>query len=101
MLNMMKAGAAVPVKFSLGGDRGLDIVAAGYPKSQGVECSDSAPADVIELTVTAGNSSLSYDSATNTYTYAWKTNKSWAGTCRSFTLRLTDGSNHTALFKFK
>lgn len=28
-LNSLKAGAAVPVKFSLGGDHGLDIFAAG------------------------------------------------------------------------
>ncbi len=27
----MKAGAAVPVKSSLGGDQGLAIFAAGYP----------------------------------------------------------------------
>ena len=29
--NRMKAGRTVPVKFSLGGDRGLDIFESGYP----------------------------------------------------------------------
>ncbi|XVQ86670.1 hypothetical protein ACQP2K_04390 [Microbispora siamensis] len=26
-----KAGSAVPIKFGLGGDRGLGVIAAGYP----------------------------------------------------------------------
>ena len=97
----MKGGAAVPVKFSLGGDRGLGVIATGYPLSQPVACASGAPVDVVELTLTAGNSSLSYDVATDTYTYVWKTAKAWAGTCRLLTLRLSDGSDHTALFRFK
>jgi hypothetical protein len=32
-VNMAKAGRAVPVRFSLGGDQGLDILAAGSPTS--------------------------------------------------------------------
>jgi len=32
--NVVKAGAAVPVKFSLGGDRGLNIFASTSPSSQ-------------------------------------------------------------------
>jgi hypothetical protein len=31
-VNTVKAGAAVPVKFSVNGDRGLDIFAVGYPR---------------------------------------------------------------------
>jgi hypothetical protein len=38
VVNTMKAGAAVPIKFSLGGDRGLDILAAGSPTSQQIAC---------------------------------------------------------------
>ena len=30
-LNVVKAGSAVPVKFGLGGDKGLSIFAPGYP----------------------------------------------------------------------
>ena len=36
-VNPAKAGSAVPVKFSLGGDRGLAILADGYPASVQVE----------------------------------------------------------------
>ena len=35
-VNTMKAGAAVPMKFSLGGDKGLDILAANAPSSRQV-----------------------------------------------------------------
>jgi hypothetical protein len=35
------------------------------------------------------------------YTYVWKTDRSWAGTCRKFVLTLSDGTTHEALFRFK
>jgi hypothetical protein len=101
ILNQMKAGAAVPVKFSLGGNQGLSIFAAGYPKSQVVACDASADVDGIETTLSAGGSSLAYDPATDTYSYVWKTDKSWAGTCRQLVLAFADGSIQRATFKFK
>jgi hypothetical protein len=100
VLNATKAGGAVPVKFSLGGDQGLDILAAGSPSSQPIACDSSAPVDVVEQTSTAGSSSLSYDASSDRYTYIWKTEKAWAGSCRQLTVELTDGSTHTANFKF-
>ena len=99
-LNTVKAGQAVPVKFSLSGDQGLDIFATGYPVSQKIVCNSNDPQDFIEETVTAGSSSLSYDPSTDTYSYIWKTEKSWANTCRQLTVVLKDGSIHTAHFKF-
>ena len=100
-VNVVKAGRAIPVKFSLGGNKGLDIFAAGFPVSGQMACSDGGPLSDIEETVTAGGSSLSYDAATDTYTYVWKTENSWAGTCRGLIVRLNDGSDHVALFKFR
>ena len=101
VVNVAKAGQAIPVKFSLGGDQGLAILAAGYPKSQQITCDASAPLDPVEETVTAGQSSLSYDATTDTYTYVWKTDKSWAQTCRQLIVRLSDGSDHVAYFTFR
>ena len=98
--NTVNSGQAIPVKFSLSGNRGLDIFADGYPKSQTIACDASAPADGIETTLTAGNSSLSYDAGQDRYTYVWKTDKAWAGTCRALVLKLKDGSVHRANFKF-
>lgn len=96
-----KAGAAVPVTFSLGGDQGLDIFEAGYPKSQQIDCDSTAPVDGIEQTVTANTSGLTYDTSIDQYNYVWKSSKGWAGTCRQFVMKLKDGSIHLANFKFK
>ena len=84
----------------LGGDQGLDIFAAGYPKSERIDCTSSGSMDDIELTVTAGGSSLTYNAATDQYTYTWKTDKAWGGTCRKLTVRLKDNSDHVAYFSF-
>jgi len=99
-LNVAKAGSGIPVKFSLDGDKGLDIFAPGYPKSEQIACDASGSLDTIEETVTAGSSGLSYDPLTDTYTYVWKTNKAWAGTCRQLIVGLNDGTFHLANFKF-
>jgi probable HAF family extracellular repeat protein len=100
VLNKAKAGSALPVKFSLGGDMGLDVFSSGSPSSRAIGCDSSDPVDAIEETVTAGSSSLSYDATTDLYTYVWKTNKAWAGTCRQLAVTLDDGSTHLANFKF-
>jgi hypothetical protein len=100
-VNVVNAGRAIPVKFSLSGDKGLNIFGPGYPASQQIACSDGAPVSEIEQTVTAGGSSLSYDAESDTYTYVWKTEESWAGTCRQLIVRLNDGSERVAFFKFR
>lgn len=102
-VNATKAGGVVPVKFSLGGDRGLAILATGYPKSVKVNCATSAPIDSLEeyATVSPGNNTLSYDAASGLYGYNWKTDKSWSNTCRDFIVRLSDGSEYRAKFQFK
>jgi beta propeller repeat protein len=100
VVNLVKAGRAVPVKFSLTGDMGLDILAADSPSSQQITCDAAAPIDLIETTLTAGGSSLSYDPATDQYTYVWKTDQAWTGTCRQLTVTFNDGATHTALFRF-
>jgi hypothetical protein len=99
--NEMKAGQAAPVKFSLGGNQGLNIFAAGSPSSVQISCSSSDPILPVEETETAGQSSLSYDSTSNQYKYTWKTESSWKNTCRQLTVTLRDGTVHTAKFKFK
>ncbi len=100
-LNKVNAGRAIPVKFSLSGNKGLDIFADNSPYTVGISCDGSAPQDDIEETLTAGSSSLSYQSGSDQYIYVWKTESSWAGTCRQLVVKLNDGSEHTALFKFQ
>jgi hypothetical protein len=98
-LNQAKAGSAIPVKFSLDGNQGLGIVAPSYPRSVSIPCDATTSVDAVEETVTAGSSSLTYDSVAGQYLYVWKTDKSWTG-CRQLTVKLIDGTVHSANFKF-
>jgi hypothetical protein len=103
VFNTMNAGQAVPLKFSLAGNQGLNIFAAGYPKWVAISCGTAEALDPIldGETVTAGSSSLSYSSGAGQYSYVWKTEKSWAGTCKRLQLKLVDNQTYTADFKFK
>ncbi len=101
VVNVTKAGSAIPVKFSLGGNQGLDIFAPGSPYSQQVTCDSGAPVDDIEQTVSPGQNTLSYDPVTDQYTYVWKTDKAWSGTCRRLTVAFNDGTQQYANFKLK
>ena len=101
VLNVVQAGRAIPVKFSLSGYKGLGIFAVGSPSSGPITCNSSDPASDLTETVTAGGSSLSYDPTTDQYIYVWKTDQSWAGTCRQLVIELNDGSIHRANFRFK
>jgi hypothetical protein len=99
-VNTVKAGSAIPVKFRLGGNQGLNIVNSGSPASAPYTCSGTAPTDAIEQTVTASTSGLSYDATTDQYTYVWKTDKAWAGSCRALVVKLADNTTKTANFQF-
>ncbi len=48
-----------------------------------------------------GGSSLTYDATSNRYSYTWKTEKAWKGTCRVLVIRLSDGTDHFAKFRFR
>jgi hypothetical protein len=98
-LNAVAAGRAVPLRFSLGADRGLEVVAA--VRSQQVACADGAPVDALEESAPAGASGLTYEAGAGRYLLPWKTSEAWTGTCRQLALELADGSTHRATFKFR
>jgi hypothetical protein len=100
VLNVAKAGSGIPVKFSLGGDQGLDIFAAGYPQAIPVACDTGEVSDGIE-TYEAGGSGLQYDPVADQYTYLWKTQKASKGGCYEFQMQLADGSMHVADFQLR
>lgn len=100
-MNRVKAGQAIPVKFSLGGYQGLNIFAAGFPSSTIRGCDVGLAADDVEETVTAVGNSLTYDATTDRYTYVWKTAKAWANTCRTLTVTFRDGTTKRAEFDFR
>jgi len=101
VFNDANAGRGIPVKFRLGGYQGMDIFAPGYPKLVQIPCQASSPVDVIEETIKPSLSNLTYDPVKDMYVYAWKTEKSWAGTCRQLVIRLVDGTEHRANFSFR
>jgi hypothetical protein len=43
---------------------------------------------------TPTNGTLSYNAAQDRYTYLWRTEKAWAGTCRQLNVVLADGTYH-------
>ncbi len=101
VLNVVNAGRAIPLKFSLSGNKGLNIFAPNNPYSVSINCNTNDPGVDVTETLTAGGSSLSYDSSSDQYNYVWKTDSSWAGTCRQLVVTLNDGSVHVANFKFR
>ena len=87
--NRAKAGSSVPLKFSIGGDDGMDVLAGGSPSVQACGGGDATRAD----------GKLSYDSDAGQYVYVWKTDRAWAGSCREVTVRLVDGSAKSVSFR--
>ncbi len=90
VVNVAKAGSAVPIKFSLGGDRGLDVFEPGYPMLRKRSACDTTGADGAETAVAASRSGLTYDAVTGQYTYVWKTAKAAVG---CWTLHLASGDS--------
>jgi hypothetical protein len=97
-INAANAGSTIPVKFSLGGNQGLAIFKAGYPASASYECGSTPPTEASEPA--ASSDSLNYVRGSDQYTFSWKTDKAWAGTCRVLILVLRDGTVHTAAVQF-
>lgn len=96
--NTANAGQSIPLIFSLGGNKGLNIFAPGYPRWQVIACGSTAA--VGGTNPTNSNGGLSYDPLQDRYTYPWKTERSWAGSCRQLVVRYTDGTTYRANFNF-
>jgi hypothetical protein len=96
-VNSATAGGAIPIKFAIGGFRGLQVLQANSPTSVAVACPTGAPENLVRASIAPRGGLQSLGSS---YTYVWKTNASWAGTCRKFQLTLADGSTHEAMFRF-
>ena len=105
-INQAVAGTAVVIKFSLGGFVGMDFLQGGYPKAQRYKCGNSnmLVAGTDWHTRPFGAAGLTYDEATQVYTYTWNTRAEWGvGNlgCRQFQLRLRGGTTHRADFLLK
>lgn len=101
-LNRTIAGSAIELRFGMRSFEGYDLLASGSPTSRDVGCGDDhgEPPDV-QHAVNASTSSLLYDTPGHAYIYTWKTDASWAGTCRELTFTFRDGSSRSVLFDFR
>jgi hypothetical protein len=97
--NKVMSGRAVPVKFSISGSLGQNVL-AGSPTSMEVPCVQGVPEQLVEQTLDLRGSRLQVTRGTGEYRYDWKTSASWAGSCRKLVVTLVDGSRHEALFRF-
>lgn len=100
-VNLAKAGSAIPVKFSLGGNYGLNIFEAGSPSTLMLACTSSLQTNTIEETVSVTSNGLTYDATTGSYQFVWKSERSWTGSCRQLSLKFADGSEYRATFQFR
>jgi arabinogalactan endo-1,4-beta-galactosidase len=98
-VNRSQSGSALPLKFGITGDHGLNFIVEGYPASQQVACDSGVILGDAEPTVAA--ESLTYDPVDDQYKYVWKAFKAWSGTCRQFILKLDDGTEYRASFMFE
>ncbi len=90
--NLAKPGQAIPVKFSLDGDKGLEVVTSARFVAEGTD--PTPEGEPIPVTTVSGTG-LSYDAGSDTYTYVWKTAKTLSLTTGRFELTLSDDSVHT------
>jgi len=90
--SVVHAGDAIPIVFSLGGFRGLDVLADGSPTSVQVDCDDPGEPTGGEPAESQFDRGLRFNRWTGHYVFTWQTKRAWAGTCRSFVLSLRDGT---------
>jgi dipeptidyl aminopeptidase/acylaminoacyl peptidase len=89
-VNSANPGQSVKVTFSLHGDQGLGVLAAGSPTRVPCGGGGASPAD----------GALTYQATLGRYAFQATTSKSWVGTCRDLVLTLRDGTVHRARFQF-
>jgi probable HAF family extracellular repeat protein len=100
VLNVVKAGQAVPLKWRLVRADGTPVtdLASVSLRASTLPCADGTTSDQLEETATgsSGLQNLGYGN----YQFNWKTPKSYARSCKTLHLDLGEGVERTALFRF-
>lgn len=102
VVNVVKAGATVPLKFEVfdGAAEVTDVAVVQSFSWVRVSCESGVPSDTIDE-VTAGSTTLRYDATTGQFVQNWKTPKYLAGACITVTLTIVDGSSIAAEFQLR
>jgi hypothetical protein len=99
VLNTVKAGSTVPLKFEIvAGSELTDVSAIDSFKATPINCTATATDDIEVLST--GGTSLRYDTTAGQFIQNWQTPKQ-VGACYRVTLLTDDGSSISALFKLK
>lgn len=97
--NVVSAGRQVTVGFSLGGDQGLDVLATGYPQMGSIACGSTALLETGDPLATSG---LSFTrGGEGRYSFSFRVERSWVGSCRQLVVKLDDGTYHRAVFRVR
>jgi extracellular elastinolytic metalloproteinase len=96
-LNDANAGSTVPTRFTLSEQGGAPDTAAVFA-SQQVDCTTQVPSGPIAPALTPGSREL--ESSGDQFSFNWKTEAAWAGTCRQLLIRLQDVADPVAFFRF-
>lgn len=99
VLNSANAGSTIPMKWTLKDANGnviSSMEAIVSIQTAPISCSGNSK----QAAVSAGGE-LRIDGASGRFQFNWKTEKDWAGQCRSFIVTLNDGTTHVAKFQFK
>jgi hypothetical protein len=94
-LNAKDAGDVVPVKFSLSGDTSSMSIDTQPINCTTLEPTGEAPIDI------ANPGSTSVKDKGKSFQLNWQTDASWAGSCRSLTVRIPAQSDAVAYFRFQ
>lgn len=92
------AGSDVSVSYSLGGYKGANPYSQP-PASQQIRCYDKMPIGAVTPIQTYPGDPF-YNPRYDLYTTVWRTQASWAGTCRRLFLYFNDGSVQTRDYRF-
>jgi hypothetical protein len=102
VLNTVKAGSTVPIKWRLqdaAGNSVSDLSAVTAISFPSIPCT-AAPTDAIETTVAPGLAGLTYDTIEQQFALNWQTMKTSTG-CLRVQIEFADGTARYADFKFK
>ncbi len=102
VVNTVKAGSTVPLKFNVfkGSERLTSNIGATFSAKK-VTCGSTPVTDAIEEFTTTGSTSLRYDTTSQQWIQNWATPKSGAGSCYRVTMTTADGTTISADFKLK
>ncbi len=107
-LTEVDAGDTMPLRFTAGRSTRRDILATNSPFSRRVDCATlRVPSQGVAVTPrelpipTEATGPGLINTGRGQYTYLWRTDDSWAGTCREVVLTREDGQQHRAFFMFE